>query len=352
MSRTLKECNNCIQQFESHFPHCPYCGQKSGDNLALNVLFNNTISNYFSVDARFFKSFFPLMVKPGYLPKQFIAGRRMVYLHPAQMYLFISIIFFFLFSFISRDQIEGFDIEIKKDIAQSNSIRDSIRKTSQVNLMNHVYGSKTALENPLVVNPKSMDSVTTKEKINSNSIFNVPFNEMEIDSMVAAGASDEDIYKKLGMEADAGYFTKRVYKQILKFFKTKSAGSILQAFYDSIPLAMFILLPIFALILKLFYFKKGRFVHHLIFTFYFFAFLFCVFALLVIANLIWKDFPGWIMTLAMFSIFFYLLSAIKRFYTERWLRTFIKSSAISFLFLSIVLPFTFVVMVVLAFLFY
>ncbi|HUH27898.1 DUF3667 domain-containing protein [Gelidibacter sp.] len=352
MSRSLKECNNCIQQFESHFPHCPYCGQKSGDNLTLNVLFNNTISNYFSVDARFFKSFIPLMVKPGYLPKQFIIGRRMMYLHPAQMYLFISIIFFFLFSFISRDQVEGFDIEIKKDIEQSNNFRDSIRKASQVKLMNDVYEPKIEVENSLVINPKSIDSITKKEKNKSNSIFNIPFNEMEIDSMVAAGASDEDIYKKLGMEADAGYFTKRVYKQILKFFKTKSAGSILQTFYDSIPLAMFILLPIFALILKLFYFRKGRFVHHLVFTFYFFAFLFCVFSWLVLANLIWKDFPGWIMTFAMFSIFFYLLFAIRRFYTERWLRSIIKSSAISFLFLSIVLPFTFLVMVVMAFLFY
>src|SRR5690606_9121010 len=115
------------------------------------------------------------------------------------------------------------------------------------------------------------------------------------------------------------------------FFKTKSAGSILQAFYDSIPLAMFILLPIFALILKLFYFRKGRFVHHLVFTFYFFAFIFSVFSLLVIANLIWKDFPPWIMTLTVFSVFFYLFFGIKRFYAQRWLRSFIKSSAISFL---------------------
>lgn len=353
MSRSLKECNNCIQQFESHFPHCPYCGQKAGSQLTLNVLFNNTISNYFSVDARFFKSFLPLMIKPGHLPKQFISGRRLMYLHPAQMYLFVSIVFFFLFSFVSRKQVEGFDSAIKKDIEQSHSFRDSIKKAAELKRINeYVYEPKSETESPLVINHKSIDSVTKDKPDKSNKIFNTPFNEMEIDSMIVAGASDEEIYRKLGMKADDGYFTKRMYKQVLKFFKTKSGGSILQAFLDSIPLAMFILLPIFAFILKIFYFRKGRFVHHLVFSFYFFAFLFSVFSLLVIANLIWKNFPGWIMTLTMFSTFFYLFLGVKRLYGEGYIKSFIKSSAISFLFLSLVLPFALFIMGLMAFLFY
>ena len=69
MRRSLTDCQNCNQRFESHYPFCPYCGMKSKDELTLGVLFNNTISNYFSVDARFFKSFIPLMFKPGYLAK-------------------------------------------------------------------------------------------------------------------------------------------------------------------------------------------------------------------------------------------------------------------------------------------
>lgn len=357
MSRSLKECNNCIQQFESHFPFCPYCGQKSGDQLTLSVLFNNTISNYFSVDARFFKSFIPLMIKPGHLPKQFISGRRLMYLHPAQMYLFISIVFFFLFSFVSRKQVESLDNAIKKDIEQSHFHRDSIKKASR-DIPTAQYSVESVLDNEDHLSTtdqrqvRAIDSVKGVERSSSSSIFNRKINEMEIDSMIIAGASDEELYKKMGMRADDGYLTKRMYKQILKFFKTKSGGSILQAFLDSIPLAMFILLPIFAFILKLFYFRKGRFVHHLVFSFYFFAFLFSVFTLLVIANLVWNDFPGWIMTLTMFSIFFYLFFGVKRFYGQGYILSYIKSGAISFLFLSMVLPFALFIMGMMAFLFY
>ena len=102
--RTEKiNCKNCDQLFEMGFQFCPHCGQKTNDDLTIGVLFYNTISNYFSFDARFFKSFLPLMFKPGYLAKKFLEGKRLLYLHPAQMYLFISVIFFFIISFSTRE---------------------------------------------------------------------------------------------------------------------------------------------------------------------------------------------------------------------------------------------------------
>lgn len=364
MSRALKDCPNCLQRFASHYPHCPYCGQKAGDQLTLNVVFNNTISNYFSVDARFFKSFIPLMFKPGQLPKHFISGRRLKYLHPAQMYLFISIVFFFLFSFVSREKVEGFDNILKKELEHSQSYRDSIIKASH-DIAETPYSLESDVDDEKHFDithqqqKQFLDSVLQAEKNRAHVNLNIgsnkkeiDFNEMEIDSMIAAGASDEELYKKLGMKTDDGYLTKRMYMQILKFLKTKSGGSILQEFLDSIPIATFILLPIFALLLKLFYYREGRFVHHLVFTFYFFAFLFSVFSLLVIVNLIWKDFPGWIMNLTLLSVFFYLFFGVKRLYGQGYIRSFIKSSAISLLFLAMVLPFTVLTMGLMAFLFY
>ncbi|MBJ7879879.1 DUF3667 domain-containing protein [Gelidibacter salicanalis] len=348
MARSLTECKNCLQQFDSHYPYCPYCGQKSDDQLTLGVLFNNTLSNYFSVDARFFKSFFPLMFKPGYLAKQFVEGRRLLYLHPAQMYLFISIVFFFLFSFISRQQAEIIDNEIKKEIERSHLYQDSVK--NRVAIHKDLLAEKdslVALDDKL--KPEDLGEAKTQS---SNTPFNINFSETEIDSMITAGASDEAIYKKMGMEADDGFLTKRAYKQALKFLKNKSGGSILHAFYDSVPLAMFILLPIFALILKLFYHKKGRFAHHLVFSFYFFAFLFAILTLIVIGYLIWPNFPIWLMFLMLLSVFFYLFMGVRRFYGQGIGMSFFKTNVISFLFLSIVAPFALVIMGFMAFLFY
>lgn len=349
MSRSLTDCNNCLQRFKSHYPFCPYCGQKANDQLTLGVLFNNTLSNYFSVDARFFKSFIPLLLKPGYLAKQFVKGRRLLYLHPAQMYLFISIVFFFLFSFISRDQAEFIDTQIKKDIERSERYKDSVG--SSMNLKTNVLlGNPDSIEVKELVANTENDILKPKEKNNGFLDFNLT--EMEIDSMIAAGASDQQIYKAMGMTSEDGFFKKRVYKQAIKFMRSKSGGSIFNAFTDSIPLAMFILLPIFALILKVFYYKKGRFAHHLVFSFYFFAFIFAMLTLIVIGNLIWNEFPGWLVTLMVLSIFLYLYVGLKRFYEQGWALSLIKTNVISFLFLLFVLPFAIIIMGVMAFLFY
>ena len=182
--------------------------------------------------------------------------------------------------------------------------------------------------------------------------MNFDFNERKVDSLLAIDAPSATIYKAMGMDDDAGFFTRKLYAQMLKFYKDRGLGTIIQTFYDSIPLAMFFLLPIFAFILKIFYFRRGRFSHHLVFSFYFFSFLFTVFSILVLANLIWEGFPGWITTLIVLSTFFYLYLAVKRFYEQGWFLSFFKSGLVTFAFLTFVLPLTFVIVGVMSFLFY
>ncbi|OMP30628.1 MULTISPECIES: DUF3667 domain-containing protein [Mangrovimonas] len=355
MSESEITCKNCENEFDANFEFCPFCGQKVDEQLTLGVLFYNTISNYFSFDARFFKSFIPLMTRPGYLASKFIGGKRLLYLHPAQMYLFISVIFFFVFSFVTREQTQKLDTALKTEFEHKQEYIDSIKqavsdsvKVAEVN--QKLKDSKVGFQLD-ESGFKVLDSIKSSEdKKVVKTGFN--FNQEAIDSLIASGASDEEIYKEMGMDDDNSAFSRRLYHQALKFYKNRSGGSILQAFYDSIPISMFILLPIFALILKVFFYRKGKYAHHLVFTFYFFSFLFMVFSILVICNLIWKGFPGWINSVIMFSTFFYLWIAIKRFYGQGWFVCFLKSSTISFAFLLFVIPLAVIVMGLTAFLFY
>lgn len=359
MEKHLVKCPNCENEFQEGFEFCPHCGQKAKEELTLGVLFYNTIANYFSFDARFLKSFIPLMFKPGYLAKKFLEGKRLLFLHPAQMYLFISVIFFFLYSFNVRETVQEVNEKFKKT-NKLELVTDSIKPQKPV--LDSVQLEK--LMNPLKQNNivtgikeedlKKWDSIIKAEnkEVKTTNILNFDFNEKEIDSLIVIDAPNETIYKAMGMSDDAGFFTRKIYSQMLKFYKDRGLGSILQTFYDSIPLAMFFLLPIFAFILKIFYFRRGRFSHHLVFSFYFFSFLFTVFSILVLTNLIWEDFPGWITTLVMLSIFFYLFLAIKRFYGQGWILSFFKSNIISFAFLTFVIPLAVIIMGLMAFLFY
>lgn len=356
MKREYIACKNCENTFEVGFQFCPHCGQKTNEELTVRLLFYNTISNYFSFDARFFKSFIPLMVKPGYLAKRFVEGKRLLYLHPAQMYLFISVVFFFLFSFISRDQVETIDKAFEKDLKapiSSDSIHESvvIDSIKLQNLTDKLKGNNV-LKEVEVLGLKSIDSVitsTTQTNIKQETTFG--FNERKIDSLVSLGASDKQIYEVMGLEEDAGNLKRKFYAQALKFYRQRNGAPILQAFYDTIPLAMFVLLPIFALLLKLFFYKKRRFSHHLVFTFYFFCFLFMVFSLLIVSDFIFKISTA-IITAAMLSTFFYLFIAMKRFYNQGYFLSFIKSSLLAFLYVSFVIPVAIIIIGITAFMFY
>ena len=129
----MNSCKNCEKTFEDDFSYCPFCGQEAADKLTFGVLFSNTISNYFSIDARFFRSFIPLMTKPGILARRFIDGKRLAYLHPAQFYLFVSVVFFFIFSFSVREADhrmsdglkKGFEIDLLPDSLEA--VEDSLQ---------------------------------------------------------------------------------------------------------------------------------------------------------------------------------------------------------------------------------
>ena len=356
MKTNQTNCQNCEESYKEGFKFCPHCGQKTNDELTLGILFYNTISNYFSFDARFFKSFIPLLFKPGYLAKAFIKGKRLLYLHPAQMYLFVAVIFFFVFSFIARD----IRVELDENMNNVLSSRTSHIQTKKDSLVQDSITINDYLK-PITDNGvalgiddedlKVIDSLSKikipKEDINSS----LPLNLEEIDRLITNGASDKTIFKAIGMPNDAGYIKRKVYTQGLRLYKTMGLGQVYQGFIDSMPLAMFFLLPIFAFLLKLFFFNKGRYAHHLVFSFYYFSFLFVVLSFVFGINRFW-DMPNWLDWLIVLSTFFYLLFAVIKFYGQHWLLSVIKSGAVSFLFLMIVIPFSVVILVFIAFLFH
>jgi hypothetical protein len=60
-------------------------------------------------------------------------------------------------------------------------------------------------------------------------------------------------------------------------------GTALNQLMDNLPLAIFVMLPVYALLLKLFYFRQGRFyVENLVFATHLHTFLFLIFTILLL----------------------------------------------------------------------
>jgi hypothetical protein len=351
MSQSTEICKNCERPFDQEYSFCPHCGQKSKDELTIGVLFYNTISNYFSFDARFLKSFFPLLFRPGYLAKKFIEGKRLLYLHPAQLYLFISVVFFFLFSFNVREQVRSVNDDFAKTMVKPIAI-DSIIPEVKMDSLEMKEFKKVMKENQKFtgLTDAKIDSIADlTNQGNFNTSFG--FNQKIIDSLIAIDVTDAEIYKEMGMDEDAGAFKRRLYAQMLKFYKNREGGSVLQAVYDTIPIAMFFLLPIFAIILKLLFYRRGGFAFHLVFSFYFFSFLFTVFSIILGLNFIW-EIPDWLDWTIIFSTFVYLFLAIKNFYQQGYFWSFVKSSFATFIYMSFVIPIAIVIIGIISFMFY
>lgn len=359
MNTKTATCKNCEQKHKVDFEFCPHCGQKTNEDLTVGVLFYNTISNYFSFDARFFKSFIPLMFKPGLLAKRFIEGKRLLYLHPAQMYLFISVVFFFLYSFKIREASQKIDNALQEiDITSKDSTNVLLPNAVVFDSIDAKNLSKQLKKNQVFTNMNDEDVQKLDSLINSganqdnlNKSLDFGFSQKRVDSLIASGESDETIYKEMGMSDNPNFITKKLYSQMLKFYKNKEGGSILQSLYDTIPLALFVLLPIFAFLLKLLFYKRGPFSHHLVFSFYFFSFLFTVFSIIIGVNYLWEVLD-WIDTLLVLFTFFYLFFAIKRFYNQGWFMSFFKTLVTTFIYLIFVAPVAFVIILGIAFLFY
>jgi len=97
---------------------------------------------------------------------------------------------------------------------------------------------------------------------------------------------------------------------------TETKVMLFNYFTKFAPYVAFLLIPFFALLLALFFWRRRfYYVHHLIFTVHFHAFLWIFCSLLLIINLfVSSGFPGWLNLILFFTPGIYLIFAFHRFY--------------------------------------
>jgi hypothetical protein len=90
-------CKNCETNLKTEFQFCPKCGQEHKDKVVhFKQFILDFLGDYFTFDSLIIRSVKPLLFNPGFLTNEFIAGRRVRYIPPLRMFIFISIIFFLI----------------------------------------------------------------------------------------------------------------------------------------------------------------------------------------------------------------------------------------------------------------
>ena len=107
MSKALRKsniCYNCETILAHSQDYCPSCGQENHSRQAsTHVLISDFMSDYLAFDSKLFRSIIPLLIKPGFITKKYLEGKRQQFIPPIRVFLFLSFIYFGLSFLLNSD---------------------------------------------------------------------------------------------------------------------------------------------------------------------------------------------------------------------------------------------------------
>lgn len=294
-------CLNCNYPLPGEYDFCPCCGQKNiNNNPTFLELLTDFFQNYFSLDSKLGRSIKPFFLKPGFLTNRFNAGQRVNYVNPVRLYLIISFFYFFVIGIL----INKIDAEASRDEeAIINEINDEPPR--QLAKMDSLLEDEPGFE----LNIDTGEDDSRLKKL---------IKYAEVDSI-----SDEAFLDSLDIEVHG---TKSMEKRVVtQFRRAMSNPELLKAsIAKNLPVMMFILLPIFALILKLMYVRrKLLYIRHLVHSLHLHSFAFLVFGLtIIVLNSISNS--SWVSSISILMVVAYTFFSFKNVYKQSIGKTLLK----------------------------
>lgn len=89
-------CLSCGASFEGTF--CSSCGQKRPQRLGFKRVSKDAIQNVVNLDARFLRTMVELTRRPGQVAKEYVDGRRHVYMSPLKYMFFCTTLYIVLYA--------------------------------------------------------------------------------------------------------------------------------------------------------------------------------------------------------------------------------------------------------------
>jgi hypothetical protein len=331
--RKEKDCLNCGAEVLGRY--CQVCGQ---ENIVTQQNFwslgKHFIYDIFHFDGKFFDTLKYLITKPGRVPREYVAGKRMSYLDPIRMYLFTSALFFLIFfTFrkidIGNDQNWSGRLSVTERLVVAKELRERERRGVADSF------EKAAID--ILLDSTKRVYLLSTDSLTADSLITFQDKRRRLETKTGATNSAPDssvegknwlkrILLKKGAEIERRYDNDSDYLR-----------AMLEQFLHRIPYILFASLPFFALILKLLYRRRSNFHYHehIIFTLYHYIFSFML--MLVLMGLIigqekleWGIF-GWLIFAVVLFWFIYLYKGMRNFYNQSRSKTLVKFFLLNFL---------------------
>jgi len=344
-------CQNCGAPLLG--PHCYRCGQPvSGLVRHFSSILGDFLDSVLNIDARVFRTLWPLLAKPAYLSCEYFAGRRVRYVSPVRLFVFLSIVTFFIARLTLS--IPGDSIRLDNNdamtsattVAQVEKLRDQAiaeldRGRSEAPGVPGLDAGLSAAQSGIRVKAErriaELKGATTRGEpppkpkpdisFGDNKPWDAKTNPLTF-GWLPAFANDW-INVQIG----------RAEKNVARMQDDPAVFK--DALLGAIPSTLFVLLPVFALMLKLLYaFKRRLYMEHLIVALHSHAFLLLTLLLVFVTMALrqWlapgagalHSLLGLIEGLMFAWMPVYLLLMQKRVYGQGWPMTLLKYSLLGF----------------------
>lgn len=273
-------CANCGQPFADPPPaFCPACGQESRVRApTLGEFIQQFGGAYFSTEGALARTLKLLLFKPGELTRQYLAGRRKHYVLPLRLYLTISLV--------------------------------------TILLMRLLAGTEASLGLPPDLDLRKGE-----------------YTLLQMGEERGAGLKEGAFFCR-GMPA---WFCKRLERRLDTDPKglQREAEALSGRLISNLGGAMFLMVPLFALLQKLAYWNRGlRYTEHLVFALHLHA---AWFLALLLTLLPWE----WMPVVVVLLVPWYALASLKRVYAGRWFWRWLRAATVSLIY-SVALTFALV----------
>jgi hypothetical protein len=288
-------CKNCGTTFRGRY--CPECGQSVRDfQKPFGMVAIDFLGNVAAFDTRLWHTIKPLLWQPGKLTREFLSGKRVRYVPPFRLLFFFSFVFFLLLSFHYK-----------------GVLRAHLKDTEKLQKQIEVNG----------LTPDSLQNMTHEQLKTHGEVLGNISKKMEEGKDSIRRESERAVFRKVSM--------------LLKYPEV-----FLSKLMQTTSWMVFLLIPVFALFLRLFFRKTDRYyISHLIFTVHFHAFLYLAGIIALLG--IWIAGPqtdGYITLLLFVAAAVYFFLSIRKFYQRSWwvtVKRFIMISGLYFISLMVML---------------
>jgi len=296
-------CLNCDAILEGDENFCPKCGQRNNVNpLNFTIVLDEFFGNLFAYDSRLWNTLIPLLIKPGKTAYDFIYGKRKSLVNPFRIYLAISLVFFLVFGILSTFFSSIDDEEpLENPIQKMTAFQYEIYEGDQLLAYNDSLASVLA-SNPGII--KKMDVLKEFQRHNPPQ-------------------SPAKALQSLRLEPT--FWNRFVQKKVQNFEKIfQDDSQFAEKMFSGLSLTIFLILPLFALILKLLYVRRNySYMEHLVFVFYTQSVFFLLLLLFTLAYFAFGHHKYFYFVFVLLFVI-YLYIAMRRFYKQGRFKTFLK----------------------------